>query len=373
MSHEREEDSYPEMDADRHSGADCFERIYRAFLKAGPRTGEKIEGCYRLAGRTFRLRFAGDTLASKLTPALSHLVGAPDENPDLEICLWDSRTTGMKLPPPDWMPHDHLARGEIRGFNRGRILAAFQTGPDILNMYDRERKRGLFWIRDAHQVPFYESAAPLRTILHWWMRTQGCQVIHAGAFGTDSCGVLLAGGGGAGKSTAALALGLSPGMEYAADDYCLLEPEPAPWIHSLYATAKLDGGSLKRLAHLALPVDRPRRDGGKTVIYFQKRYSANLISGFPLKAVLCPRITGSDRTAVRAASSGESFRALAVSSVFQLPGAGSSDLNRIAAAVREVPAFTLELGTDMIEAVRVVKEWWLQMFSEERERHGFRF
>jgi len=348
----------------RPDASDIFDRLYRAYVKAGERSALKIERYYRLAGRTLKLCFAGDALVSKLTPALSPLICNPIEKPDVEICIWDSRTTGLPLPSPDWTPQDYLARGEIRGLNRGKILASYQTGPDILNMFNRERNRGLFWIRDARRVPFYECAAPLRIILHWWLRSLGRQLIHGGAFGTDSGGVLLAGSGGAGKSTASLALGMSRGMGFAGDDYCVLEPGPPPWIHSLYATAKLDGASIKRLVHLNLPVNTSRTDGEKTVIYLHERFAARLIPGFPLKAILCPRITGSARTTVRPESSGAGYRALAVSSVFQLPGADPSDLNRIASTMRCVPAFILEMGTDMIEAAQEVRVWSSELVAE---------
>ncbi len=322
-----------------------FERLYSCFEKAQRGATGAIDRYFNIGGYLIRLHFAGPALTSRLTPALEHLSASPGEKPSLTIGIWDSASTGIQAPSPPWSSGDYITRGEVHGFNDGRIHTHYNLDANVLDMLDSARDLAVYWTGDAASLPFYESGAPLRTILHWWLREHGRQLVHAAAVGTPQGGVLLVGRGGSGKSTTALTC-LDSELVYAGDDYCVLDTEAEPYVHSLYSSAKLNGNNIDQLPHLAFAVSNADRlDTEKALIYLQHHFPHKVVSGFPVRAVLLPRVTGGEATALSPASPMEALRALAPSTLFQLAGAGRSDFVAMSGFVRKVPCYHLELGT----------------------------
>lgn len=229
----------------------------------------------------------------------------------------------------------------------------FYMGDNVL-MMDSKSALAIFWIRDARQLPYYESGAPLRTLLHWWLSNHGRQFVHAAAVGTAKAGVLLAGKGGSGKSTTVLACLDSP-LVYASDDYCLLTTEPAPYVYSLYSSAKLDADNIHRLPHLASAISNADRlDTEKALLFLHEHCPEKIVSGFPVRAILLPRVTGRPGTTLTPASPITALKALAPSTLFQLPGAGHSAFQVMSKFVKQVPCYHLELGTDLAQIPEVI-------------------
>lgn len=93
-------------------------------------------------------------------------------------------------------------------------------------------------------------AHPASFALAAWLSGPRMQVMHAGAVAYDGAAVLLIGSSGAGKSTTSLACAVS-GAGFLGDDLVLVEAGEedgeAPIVHSLFATAKLNGDSARAL------------------------------------------------------------------------------------------------------------------------------
>lgn len=331
-----------------------FAEVSAAFEEAGRAVGGIIDRSYTIAGYSIRLRFAGPALLPAITPALAHLEAPLHPAPALTVCLWDSATTGTKLPPFPWHAHDHLPRGEIRGYSNGRIYTSFQSWAGILSMLDTGTDRAIFWVPQAAALPSYEAAMPLRTIFHWWMSHHERQLVHAAAVGTPEGGVLLVGKGGSGKSTTALAC-LDSGLIYLGDDYVALEMKPAPFAHSLYNSAKLTLDSLERLPQWLPAVTNPdRATDEKAILFVHDRYRHRIRPHFRVCAVLIPRVTAVRATRLVAASPGTGLLALAPSTIFWLPYAGDQALRTMARLVRRVPIYILEVGSDIAQIPTVV-------------------
>jgi hypothetical protein len=332
-----------------------FDQVRAAFLEAENRSGA-IHHYFTIGGHTFCFRFAGPALARTLTRALAHLetkTGAAET----DIGLWDSASTGVAPPEPPWDVQDFLAREQTCGVNGERILAAFEAGANAqLSVLDRKSGAGFYWVPSAGEVSFWERPAPVRTLLHWWLREHGSQLVHAGAVGCTEGGVLLGGKGGSGKSTVALAC-LEAGLGHVSDDYALLSTAGAPAVRALYSTAKLNAGHMQRtLPRLVSAASEIRGQDGKAVLFLQELYPERLLAGFPLKAVLVPRVTGEPGSKLRRVAAAYGVSAIAPSTMFQLRWAGQDDLKNMAQAIRQVPNYVLELGTDLAEAAALVRE-----------------
>jgi hypothetical protein len=360
MSLSQLERSVSEADAERIA---FFETFYDIFQKAELAAGS-IERFYTICGRTVCLRFAGSALISYLTPALNHLAAKPTSAPALTICLWDQASTNVKMPlllssfmrslSGAWWVHVD-SRGEMKDYNSERIRAVFHPGPNILSMLDIQKNIALYRVEDACQLPYYERGSPLRTILHWWINNQTNQFVHAGAVGTTAGGVLLAGKGGSGKSTTTLAC-LNSKLRYASDDYCLVATAPTPYVYSLYNTAKLRGvADLQRFPHLVPKMSNADRlETEKAMIFLDEHYPDKVIAGFPIQAILLPCVTEQTETTLKKATAGAALAALAPSTLFQLPGAGKMALQTMSKLVRQVPCYTLELGSDLSKIPNVI-------------------
>ena len=237
-----------------------------------------------------------------------------------------------------------------------RVDGLFRLDGASVSMLDHVSGVGVFWTASPERVPRYERAAPLRALLDWWGGDHGCRVVHAGAVGTERGGALLVGKAGSGKSTAVLAC-LGSGLSYAGDDGVAVSHGAEPLIHSLYCTAKLQPGHLRRaLPHLASVLeDSEEAHQGKRMFFLDRDRSAELTSGFPLRAVLLPRVTGSDRSTTRPVSSATALLALAPSTLFQLPGARQQRLHHMAEILRRVPAHVLDLGSDLATVAPTIR------------------
>lgn len=332
-----------------------FNTVYELYEKAESSAGGCIERFYCIAGKKIRLRFAGEALIPYMTPALGHLAIEPVSDPDLTVCLWDSSSTNTIMPPPPWRRNQHHPkRGEIIGFNSDRIHTSFQWGAFALSLLDRDRNLGIYWVETPAQLPYWETGSPLRTIFNVWMGKQGIQLVHAGAVGIPSSGVLLVGKGGSGKSTTALSC-LNSDLFYASDDYSLVTAEPNPTVFSIYSTGKKNADDVERLPFLARAISNSDRlDSEKALYFINEHFPEKIISSFPIRAILMPRITGKPETTLTPTSFSAALLALAPSTVIQLPGAGKEACQIMMQVASKVNCYYLELGTEVAQIPQVI-------------------
>ena len=332
-----------------------FDTIYAAGMEAAGE--EAISFCFQIADFTVKLLFAGKALVPVITPALQHLSSPCDEDAetDLTVYLWDTVSTGVPIPPNDWKHEDYLEHGLIRGYNTDNIATAFNLGTGILDMYRKDTKTALFWIRDARDVPYFETGAPLRNLLFWWASGHGMQFAHGAAVGTDSGAVLLVGKGGSGKSTSALSSLVHGDLSYLGDDYVLIAEKPQPHVYSLYNSAKLNTDHAVNFPQLLEKASNPDRLGEeKALIFLHEYYAKRIVNDLPLKAIVLPHVTGMETSAYRPAYASDALRALAPSSIFQLPNRTKEIFGYFGRFVRRLPAYHLDAGTDFQEIPRVL-------------------
>jgi hypothetical protein len=333
-----------------------FGKAYQNFTDATANAGE-IQKHYLLAGYKVRLRFAGPALIPHLTPAFQHLETTPFQNPQFTVCLWDNDTTQTTMIPSDWEPEDIRERGEIRGFNSARFQTAFLHGANSFQMLDNDLNISLYRVRDADHIPFWESSAPLKVSIHWWMRNNNRQYAHAAAVGTPQGGVLLVGRGGSGKSTTALST-LHSDLSYASDDYCIVQNEPTPFVYSAYSSAKVFPETVAQFPHLQRIFGHlPYIQAEKNLYYLQQHYPHKIINGFPIKAIIVPQVTKQTQGSIQPISAVKALGALAPSSIFQLPCSGKNDFDRMAELIKKVPCYGLNLGSDLAQNANLIHQF----------------
>jgi hypothetical protein len=330
----------------------AVEQLEETFSEATSRARVE-ERSLRIGGHQVLLRFAGPGLVPSVAPAFAHLAAAPAGDPELVVDLWESAATGV-APPPRPQADPGSPVGAFYFFEDPPARGVFQPGMEALSVVDLGTDRAWYWVADPAALPYWERAAPIRQILHWWMATRDHQQVHGGAVGTPDGGVLLVGKGGSGKSTCSLA-SLTSELRYAGDDYTMVSVEPRPWVHSLFSSGKVDPANLGRVPHLEPAMSNADHLATeKAVVFVDQHFPDRPIDGFPLRAIVLPTITGGPRTRAVPASHAAALTALAPSTVFQLHTAGGEALRYMARLVRRVPAYVLELGTDVSEIPGVI-------------------
>lgn len=335
---------------------DFFTACHQCFQQALDHADRIYKRQYRIGGSTLQLIFAGDTLLSRVTPALAHLATTATAMPDLVVGLWGGLSGGTVI-PPHWTQDDYVARGEIRGCQNERVQLAYQPASGVLSLFDASRKLALHWVREPACYPYYEQSSPLRSLLHWWFSRQDKQLVHAAAVGTAAGSVLLAGKGGSGKSTTAVRA-LAAGLFYLGDDYVLCGSEQGiPTVYSLYSSAKVDGDTLRRLSPLPVQAVNPQQlETEKALLLLQPHYPRQLLAAAPIRAILLPAVTGGQQTVLLPAKPMAALTALAPTTLFQLPAAGPQTLRYLSRLVQQLPCYHLHLGADSSQVVAVIAD-----------------
>ena len=293
------------------------------------------------AGRVVCLRFVGPELVKVLAPAFAHLACESVALPDLTICCWDDASANVRTAEPPG-----LIDREGVDFIDGSVRVAWEPARRSLEAFDHSSRLALLRFSEVAAVPAWERATPARKILHWWASGLGMQLVHAAAVGTPRGGILLVGRGGSGKSTTALAC-VGSSLGYTADDYCLLSFDGLPRVHGLYATAKADAASVARLPRLQSAfAGATLHVGEKSVVFVPHDFPQSMLESFPLRAIVVPRITGAEECRIEPIAPAKALRALAPSTLFQLPGDRAGTLARLASLVRIVPCYELALSPD---------------------------
>lgn len=334
-----------------------FEQALQAFESAQEKMGGPIDRFFRIGGFHVHLRFAGPALAPLITRAMLHLAEDKPDHVDLTICLWDSVSTGVRMVPPAWQSEDNGVRGEIRGFNTPAVRTTYNMGSGILSVLHKSRDVAVYWTRDAGQLPYWESGAPLLTIMNWWMSAHGRQIVHAGAVGNSDGAVLFVGKGGSGKSSTSLSC-LVHGLSYLSDDYCLVATNPVPFVYSIFSSGKVNPEDANRYPSLHTVLSNATRLGPEKALFFlNEEFTEKIMTGLPLKAILIPRVTGRPETRLVKVSRAASLLALAPSTIFQLPGAGHDVFNCLKDLTAVLPSYLLELGTERAEIPVVISRF----------------
>jgi hypothetical protein len=338
------------------------DHLEQLFDEASRRIGGVLERSYLIAGLAVRMRYAGPAMLGRIGPALAHLEddsGAAVAS--LTINVWDSASTGSEAPPlPPASPG--APQGAKYYFGDDRFQASYQPSSGALSVLDSSRALAWYWCPGPSEMPDWEAAASIRQILHWWLPRHGVFELHGGAVGTESGGVLLVGRGGSGKSTAALSTLGSSRLSYASDDYTGVRVEPSPWAYSLYSTGKLEPHHVARLPHLRSAVANSERLGSeeKAVFHVHEHFPSSVVLGFPLKAILLPRITERTTPRIVPASPTAALTALAPSTLLQLHPPTPHAWEAMSKLVRAVPSHYLELGSDISAIPETIADFLTQ-------------
>lgn len=322
----------------------AFRQLETGFTRAIEGSGgAAAEFEIALAGRRVRVRVVGEQLLRQISRPFAHLRRAMKDAPaDLRVDLWEAQP----LPNAPPVQGSSTQPSEILASHDARWLS--QRKPHIWMAFDRDADHIVVRVADSRASTPYEQGRPLHSQLLRWHADIGVPVVHAGMVSLDGDGLLLAGPGGSGKSTVALACAAA-GFAYLADDYVGLAQTGDRYIgHSVYCSSHIDA---QQVQHFPSAAAAARASGlltaeGKALLFVTEMSGARLGATAKLAAIVLPRVRGG-RTRVVPASQVETMMQLAPTSLHMIPLASFSDgFARLSRLVSTTPAFWLDLGDD---------------------------
>lgn len=307
-----------------------------------------------LLDHTLRIHFAGPALLHLMRP-LKHLVmPSARQPPSFEIFVWEGPESWLP-PTPCWKMGQQTALGGISGLHSDRFSIYYHDQSGLLCMCDRAARKSLYWIRNAQKLPYWETGSPFRILFHWWALSMGAHMAHAAAVGAKDQGILLAGRGGAGKSTLTLA-SLDAGMTLIGDDYVLLKAGTPPRAYSLYSSAKIHS----RFLHEAFPhwggaVAQQIGPESKSLFMLEEWAPTALRKSFAIRAVVLPKVEFNQTASIVKISSTDALLAMAPSTIFQLPSAHATAMNYFRRWMEGLPAYRMTTGRSLPEGPRMLR------------------
>jgi hypothetical protein len=327
----------PNVEEDRIG--ELHEELRALFDEARSRVEERARS-FRFGPFVVRLVSLGAPLEEAHFRALAHLEKPAASQTDATIYLWDSESSSCRRPSPGWRTGDFGRKALVPGLTNHRFTTLLLRTARGLALVDQEEKAAFVWLPSPETVPWWEHAAPLRRVLDVLGESLGTTLLHAAALGTAGRGALIVGPGGSGKSTLALE-SIKQGLDFLADDYCLLGPASVRDCHALYGTAKKEDADLDRLGWLAdLPSDCSQQGEGKRTIFVNEAWPGRLARYLRVEAILVPRFTAQGPS-LAPISPRSALTSMAVSSLVQSEAHASTTLTRLAKLVKSVPAFEL--------------------------------
>jgi len=316
------------------------------------------EKYYRIAGKNICIKFYSEALIKHLSFALLHneineII--PAKMIDLTINVWDSVSTSRQFPSP-WSNTGYMFDQKINTKNKleSGFMGVYLYGEETLTLYDIKNKTAYFWTNDADNLPYWVAAAPIRTLLHWFLSEINVHLLHGAAVAVGDKAILIAAKGGSGKSTMALSC-LLLGMDYLADDYVGVELKDEIAVHSLYNSVKVVTSNISQFEALQKHVWN--KEGEKSILFLSLLFPKKIKKSRSLKAIFIPQIKYSKKTVISSASKVQAMIALAPTTLFQLPLAETDKIETIKKIIMGTPCYFLEMSSDSKEAASVVSEF----------------
>jgi hypothetical protein len=333
--------------------AGAFRRWRLAFAEAARRGPSGLTSTwFRMAGHPVRVRTAGSRLAALIAEGWCHLrtPSPPAATRPLHVDLWDTRETGVAATECP-VTIDPAERHPFRVSADHRYVA--HRWPGALSWLDRRGDHVVGCVEDAAALSPPARGRLVEPLLLVWLRDRSVQLVHAGLVARGRQGLLLLGGSGAGKSTAAIACARA-GFAFLGDDKVALRPGPEGVYegHSLTGVAYLEPRQLARFPDLApWRLEGPPGDG-KALLPLSRVPAVSLGVGGPIRALAIVRGGDPGDGGVRPASRRDALLAAGLSTVLQLPIDQARALPLLGDLARRLPAFWLDLGPDLADIPR---------------------
>lgn len=354
----------PAMASTANERCVAYERARDACDAALAAAGDTLrEMFFDFGGKRVRMRVCGAELAEHLSRPFAHLRVDADSGASVELSIdvWDERE--VHVPYPSGGDNDPLETSWPAGHGMLAVSPATRyvryDCTAWVTWIDRAQKRIIGWRSNADRLSMHERTRPMPFLLPIWYADRGVHIIHAGLVARNDKGVLFCGSNGAGKSTTSLAC-LCAGMDFLSDDHVGLEERDGRFIgHSVFGSTRLEPDHMERALPELLPyaIRSPEWFETKSLVLVAEAMPERVKPSVPIRAIVLPFIVDAESPRLVPATRAEALRALAPSTLMQMPfGATPDRFKKLAELAMSVPAYRLELGRDVTKIAPIVTD-----------------
>lgn len=297
----------------------------------------------------------GDSLWNWLTPVLGHALCTHGGGETMRLAVIDHASHPEMIDAALLAGLPHTPNFANISLPEG-LVAGWRSRPEAWELYDPQSRTGLFISAGMSKFEGWERAMPFARFLHELMVPTPEVLLHAAAITDGTTGLLLAGASGSGKSTTTL-FSIKHGFASAGDDLVVVDTDEQAQIRvsAVYDSLKLVPETLTD------PADRDRvwlsldDENPKRLALLSGFSPGSLRRGFPLHAIVLPRVAHAARTTFRRARSSEGFLAIAPSTQIIFLRGAPQLVDKVARVARRLPAFWLDLGTEPEEVADAIR------------------
>lgn len=318
---------------------------------------------FRFGALSIAVRFIGGHGEAVVCPVLEHLKtenGAESANAIVYVLVSDKL---HQPPPPDHWPFPEESKEDYQRVcwrPRDGLALSSDDARGIWHLFDLRSGKGLYWLGNEDNLPYWEAGSPLRHFIHWASVRADQAMVHGAAIGCDGKGVLLAGAGGSGKSTLTAA-GISCGWQTTGDDFVLVSKPPEPVSYPIFDVMKLTGMAESLFSEQsAMALNPGRKPGEKALIPMSASAAENFVRSLPIHAIFSLVLTGENTSRIEALSKVATVAALAPSTMNILRTAMPETLEQCSMLARNLPTYRLLLGKDPLEGLRTLEGFMRQ-------------
>jgi hypothetical protein len=254
--------------------------------------------------------------------------------------------------------HRDVGGHRIHASSDGRFVWHQVLQSNSLWRLDRVTNRITGWVETPERISLYEKGKPLANLLPFVFESRGMRMIHSGFVSWRDRGFLIAGAGGAGKSTTALACA-SAGFGFIGEDYVAIE-ETAPGMfagHSIYGSVWIAPDHLSRFNGLS-DAFAPGGDieQKKSLLMLDEVFPGRLRSSATIHALILPEVAPGAATTIRHASRPEALKQLGPNCLMTASRVDKKGFENLVRIVETVPAYRLTLGRDLDRAPELLMQ-----------------
>ena len=245
----------------------------------------------------------------------------------------------------------------IRASSDGRFIWHEMIESNSLWRLDRITNRITGWIDDPDRITLYEKGKPFANLLPFVFESKGIRMIHAGLVSWDDQGFLIAGAGGAGKSTTALSC-VSGGFSFVGEDYVAIQPaEPGSFTgHSIYGSAWIARDHLERFSGIGgRSTPGGEVEQRKSLLMLGETFPDQLCSSSAITALILPQIAVGTASTIRRATRPEALKQLGPNCLMTASRVDKIGFEYLVRIVESVPAYRLTLGCDIDRIPELLK------------------
>ncbi len=274
---------------------------------------------------------------------------------DFAIKVIDGARCGVKRPRLNWRVSDFGLKRLVPGWSDNDRTTYLLRGERGLAVADWKSDQAYVWVPSIEAFFARERAAPFRWIIDGLAQRRGLTAVHAAVIGEGGIGLLIVGEGGRGKSTLALAA-IGAGMDYLADDYCLVDARPPYRAYRLFNTAKLRNNATVQPNWIADPAHKMEPvSGGRHVFNLARLAPGSLADRLEIRALLLPEFTGDTLPVLEMAPPNEAFRRAAPSTVAQCEGSEAQVAAEVGRLVRTLPSYRIRMTQNPRQSIELIR------------------